>query len=514
MIPTPTELEQIARAGRGDLARAPFPALLAALAVHRRTGTFEISRGRLAKRIVVDEGAPVDVRSKLAHETLGRFLVSRGRLDEQRFPQMLSESATRGIPLGEVLVEKGLLTPVELYRALQQNLASKLLDLFTWTEGEFRQVTDAPEPDSSLEVRVPQLVVTGVTKMSPQRHVDQAVRPLVGKPLALHPEPPFALEEIRLSERQNRLVEALARSARTPLRMDELAAATELADQELTRLLYALAVLGTIAPADQIPKAPKAPRPAEPAAAAPRASSPPEAATPPAEELEAIEQRIVQRYLSYRRQDAFDLLSLPETATLAEVRESYLREAQRFAPWTVQSTGRRDLAEKATEIFLALARAYGELTDTESRNTLVFRRKTLREQKERERHHTGQIQTDLLDSELQFTKGRQLMEAGKLREAVQQLQFASDCDPQNSLYRAELAWCRYLDSDGRGIADAKEELEEALRIDPGCGLALYYAGRVWADAGDLARAEELLRRSIKPLAPDRRPIEALRDLKR
>jgi tetratricopeptide (TPR) repeat protein len=504
---------------QGKLAELPFPALLTALAIERRTGTFKISRGRLSKLVVLEDGAPVDVRSKLAHETLGRFLVSRGRLDEQRFPQMLSESATRGIPLGEVLVDKGLLTPVELYRALQQNLASKLLDLFTWTEGDFRPVTDAPEPDSSLEVRVPQLVVTGVTKMSPQRHVDQAVRPLVGKPLALAPEPPFPLEEIRLSERQNRLVEALARAARTPLRMDELAAATDLADQELTRLLYALAVLGTIAPADQIPRKSPPPRPAQETRPTPHDESkptapPPPAAAPRAEELEAVEQRIVQRYLAYRRLDAFDLLSLPETAGLAEIRDSYLHEAKRFAPWTVAATGRRDLAGKANEIFLALAQAYGELTDTESRNTLIFRRKTLREQKERERHHTGQIQTDLLDSELQFEKGRQLMEAGKLREAVQQLQFASDCDPQSSLYRAELAWCRYLDSGGRGIADAQEELSEALRIDPRCGLALYYAGRVWADAGDQDRAEELLRRSIKPMAPDRRPIEALKDLKR
>lgn len=513
MIPGPEELDEIARAGRGELARVPFPALLAALAAHRRTGTFEISRGRLSKRIVVEAGAPVDVRSKLAHETLGRFLVSRGRLDEQRFPQILSESATRGLPLGEVLVDRGLLTPVELYRALQQNLASKLLDLFTWTEGEFRQVPDAPEPDSSLEVRVPQLVVTGVTKMSPQRHVDQAVRPLVGKPLALTPEPPFPLEEIRLSQRQARLVEALGASARTPLRMDELAAATDLADQELTRLLYALAVLGTIVPADRIPRASGGPRPAAPPA--PAAAVAPLAENAEAvEDLGAVEQRIVQRYLSYRRQDAFDLLSCPETATLAEVRKSYLHEAERFAPWKLEAAGRGDLAAKAGEIFLALARAYGELADTESRNTLVFRRKTLREQKERERAHTGQIQTDLLDSELQFQKGRKLMEQGKLREAVQQLQFASDCDPQSSLYRAELAWCRYLDSDGRGVTEAQEELSEALRIDPGCGLALYYAGRVWADAGDLERGEELLRRAIKPMAPDRRPIEALKDLKR
>jgi hypothetical protein len=98
---------------------------------HRRAATRApagaedgLPRGRLA----------VDCRSNLVHETLGRFLVRAGAARggrAQRSPVGLAEP--RGA-LGEILVEKKILGSYELFRYLQQNLAHKLLDLFTWKD--------------------------------------------------------------------------------------------------------------------------------------------------------------------------------------------------------------------------------------------------------------------------------------------------------------------------------------------------------------------------------------------
>ncbi|MBP8846063.1 MAG: hypothetical protein KBI26_09545, partial [Thermoanaerobaculia bacterium] len=76
---------------------------------------------------------------------------------------------------------------------------------------------------------------------------------------------------------------------------------------------------------------------------------------------------------------------------------------------------------------------------------------------------------------------------------------------------AELAWTRLLAEPGRTV-ETLRELEEAARLDPGCGLAHYYAGEVHRQLRNWRRAEECLRRAIKPLAPDRRPLDALRTL--
>jgi hypothetical protein len=708
VIPTPEQLEEISLQPEGSLTAVPFAALLLAFSVHPRTLMVELRRKQISKRIVIENGVPIDCRSNLVHETLGRYLVAGGKLEAADLHSFLGQSASLGQPLGEVLLDHGVLTAEELFKLLQQNLAKKLLDIFTWRDGEFRTHSEVPRPESPLKIRVPQLIVTGVTKFAPQEEVDAGVVPLVGKKLCLHPRPPFALEEIRLNQRQSQVAVAL----RSGWRIDELALGTGMPFEEITRLLYALAVLGVVITADhpeakaalraakltaaspetrapaaaspqgaapagaamesaaaagaavpaagphavesaapaaagdataesattpaaapevaeasaeaaaaqappspqttppspaplapETPQAPKAPQPpqtpqtphdnaaapgdaappangaarasrphtrpllgsvhpvpagatssgfpAEAAArsatrpiatlqpplspssppspgaplsppaphlqepAAPQASPAPLAAAADAATLQAAERRrneIMEAYLSYRRLDAFDLLGTDEDASPAGVETRYLEFARRFAPWSLSGPELAGgMEERTRDLFLAGARAYAELLDLEQRNTLLFRRRARRDERSRAAAADLAIKTDLLDPEVQYRKGRALMDAGRFQEAAVLLEFASDCDPQNGLYSAELAYCRFCHAPGQG-AKALKEIQETLRRDPDCGLAVYYAGEIHRQMGTHDEAEKMLRRAIKMMAPDRRPIEALKAL--
>jgi hypothetical protein len=508
VIPTSDQLEEIARLREGT-------PLLLAHAVKQNSVVLEVRRRQVWKRIILENGVPVDCRSNLTHETLGRYMVLEGKLSEEDFTSCLSRSAARGVPFGEVLLEHGLVTAVDLFKILQANLAKKLLDLFTWREGEFRWLDEPPAPESSLKIKVPQLILTGVTRFAPQEEVDMSVAALVGKKLVLHPSPPFPLDEIRFNPRQSQLVEALRPPGR---RMGELAESTQLPVDDITRVLYALCILGVVASADTVPKdltatgsfprpvlAPPPPVPAPPVVAAPA----PVTAGPSPQDIERRRNEIMQAYLSYRRQDAFDLLNVPEDGTMPVFEQKFLEHARRFSPWTLED--QPELVERARDLFLTGARAFAELADVEQRNTLLFRRKTLRDERARKPAASFAIKTDLLDAEAQYTKGKALMESGKPRDAVVLLEFAADCDPQNSLYAAELAWCRFLVS--TAFADRSlKELQETLRRDPNCGIAAYYAGEIHRQAGDPEQAENHLRRAIKLMSPDRRPIDALKAL--
>jgi hypothetical protein len=528
VIPTSEQLDEISRLQGGSLQEVAIAPLFLAQAVHRTTGVLEIRRRQVWKKIVFEGGAPVDCRSNLVHETLGRYMVLEGKLGEEDFTASLGRAAARGVPLGEELLERGLVTPDDLFRILQANLAKKLLDLFTWREGEFHTVEDEhlAAAESSLKIKVPQLILTGVTKLAPQDEVDMAVGPLVGQRLCLHPAPPIPLEEIRFSPKQSLLVEAL----RPGRRMGELAEAAGLSVDEISRLLYALLVLGVCVPESRMPKGvppaatasfPRpvpaaAPAPATPATSATTAASPPPAAvTPPAAadpaEIERRRNEVMQTFLVYKRQDAFDLLGAPEESTLAVIDQKFLELARRFAPWSFAGPELAGVEDKARDLFLAGAQAYGELTDAERRNTLLFRRKTLRDERAKKAPSMHQIKTDLLDSEAQFKKGKAAMEAGKHREAIMLLEFAVDCDPQNSLYAAELAWCRF-ESSSSAAPQAIRDLQETLRRDPNCGIAAYYAGEIERQVGNHDLAEAHLRRAMKLMSPDRRPIDALKAL--
>jgi tetratricopeptide (TPR) repeat protein len=523
MIPTPEQLAAIAKIESGNLAQVPFATLLYSLALTDRSAVVELRRSQVEKRIVLDAGAPVDCRSNLAHETFGRFLVAEGKLTEENFHQCLSKATARGVPIGEVLVEEELMQAVELFRALQQNLARKLLDCFTWREGNFEISGGLTAVDASLKVRPAQLIVTGIMKFASQEDVDRTVVPLIGKPLIIHPQAKFPLDEIRLPGPQSKLVQSLP----AEFRIDELAAAGgELPYEEITRLLYALAAIGLVVRADvvspAIRKLAAAPRQATPARAMPTIEAPlpaevaapreqPAAAMSP-EEGERLRNEIMQTYLSFRRQDAFELFRLDESATPRQVEEAFVDFSRRFNPWSLAGTGLANVMDKAREIFLSGARAYAELTDDKTRNLLHEERA-----RKREERHRGvaagrfAIKTDLLDPAVQFRKGKTLMDAGRYTEAIGLLAFAVDCDAQNSTYRSELAYCRFLDSPSNARA-AIAELKEAQRIEPACGLAWFYAGEVHRATGNRAESESALRKACKLMAPDRRPVEALKTL--
>ena len=518
-------LEDVSRRREGSLGEVRFPVLLQALASRERTAVLEIRRGPIWKRIILEYGTPVDCRSNLIHETLGRFMVSLGKLDEETGDRLTREALARGVQLGDVLREEGVVDSLGLFKILQQNLAKKLLDGFTWKDGEFAVGFDVPEVSSPLKVRVPQLVVTGVTRFSPIEEVNDAVAGLIGKKLVIPPAPPVDPAEIKLAEGQRRLVEAL----RTPKRLDELALGGPLSHGEVSRLVYALSVLGVVVPEELLATLPSASAGAErlpegPATGSASAGGSDRSAArsdepelPPGE-MAKLENEVMEAYLAHRRQDAFDLLGVSPDAPVADIRLRYLRFARRFAPWRFRARELVGVADKAEDLFLAGARAFGELMDTEQRNTLIFRRKTLAEERERKRADAAadqhKIETDLLDSQKQFRKGLALMEKGQYDQALTILEFAADCDPQNSLYRAEAAWCRYLRSPETDAKRALEELEEAQRIDPRSGLVALYAGEIHRGLGHWDEAESQLRRANQLMAPDRRPIEALKALAR
>jgi hypothetical protein len=503
MILSETDLDAIARTPAGSLEEVPFAVLLFALARAERSVTLAITRQPQVKEIIIEGGVPVHCRSNLAHETLSRFMQSTGELDEVAANECFAEACSRGVRFGDVLLDRGLITAENLRKVLQKNLAKKLLDGFSWLRGRYR-LSDFPhDADSSLKVNVSQLIILGVTRFATQAQVDASIGPLIGQPFALHPAPFFTLEEVRIAPRQRSIIETLENA---PTRIDELASATGIGHEDLTRILFALSLIGTIVPA--APPTTSAPRsrPVPPARPATTPSNRPSVVTTTDDTKRRT--ALMEMVLNFRRKDAFDLLGVDPDGFGREAQERYLAFAEEYAPWTYPD----DLVADARRVFLAGARALGELSDPDRRQALANRRQG-RETRQGS-VDTFRIETNLLDPEVQFCKGRALMAEGNYRDAIEQLTYAADLDPQNGRYRAELAYCKFLFNPQAGGPIAIAELKNALRIDPGAGLAHFYQGEVLTEMGLFDQAQEALRKAIRPMSPDRRPIEALNRLQR
>lgn len=513
MIPNPDQFRAITHLREGDLAQVPYAVLLHSIAASQKTVALEIERPPLKKEIIFEKGVPVDCRSNLLHETLPRFMVQQGLLSDEQSQEYLAKAAGNGLQFGEALILDGVISASEIYRVLQQNLAKKLLDPFSWRSGFFRLQGNPPKVESPLKVNAPQLVLTGIGKFAPDEEINSSIGPLVGKKLYLNPLPPYALEELRLSEAQRQLLALLEKGKR----IDQLAAETTVPFDEIMRFLYTAAVLSLILPEDWMPKETEIkvprPQPKPMIAAAPvvPVARPVVGPLPDKVDQEKLRNQLMEIYLRHRKQDAFELLGAADEAGAVVIEQRFLEYSRLTAPWQFAAVGLDSLVEKAEEVFLAGARAFGELCDVERRNALILRRKKMREEKAaKPQTDRFLIKSELLDSEFQFKKGQALMAAGRHREARTQLQFAFDCDAQNALYRAELAYCKFLDVPAAEAERSLEELKETLRMDPKCGIAAYYMGMVQIELEMWEPGEQTLQKAIKLMMPDRRPIEGLK----
>ncbi|HEX3110955.1 MAG TPA: DUF4388 domain-containing protein, partial [Thermoanaerobaculia bacterium] len=427
-MPTREQLDEILRARSGDLQQTPYAVLLLALALRERTAVLELRRTPLEKQIVFDAGSPVECRSNIATETLGRFLVAQGRISEQDCHAALNQSTSRGVPLGEILIERKLLAPTELYRVLQQNLGRKLLEPFSWKSGSWSISYNVPPTSSALRVKAPQLIVTGIVKVEEQESADAAVSVANGKHLAIASDPLFALGDVRFTKEQQSVIDA----AKKGTAFDVIREKSGIDPEDLNRIVYALMLLGIVSVTDQ----PVVWMPPFETKAAPVVAAP---APPPAPSTSAEE--VMDAYLSFRRKDAFDFLAVPEESSLPDVIRAVVNASEKFLPSKFPENAPDGLRDKAQEVFLAAARAYAELADPDRRDRLIKRRQKLREE---EAAAAQRSTAALIDPEELCKTGRAMLAAGKTREALSSFEMAAECDAQNGTYASEVAWCRYL----------------------------------------------------------------------
>lgn len=445
--------------------------LLLAIATQGRTGVLTLTRGPLEKEVVFDSGAAIDCHSNIATETLGRFLVSSGRITEEQY--------RTSVPLEQTLVARGIIAPADLNRAILQSLGRRLLEPFSWTSGTWQFSSDAPPAESAHRVRVPQLVVTGIGKVEPFETIETALQDAGATQLSLGSSPLFDASELRLSEDQQRLLATIRGGAS----LEQFGG-----NEDVQRFVYALLLLGIAAPVvqrealmfelDIAPEEMPAPRPA-------RVETP-----APVQPQFAPSAEVTAAYADYRQKDAFDLLGLDTSAGAVEINRAFVRAAERFLPSRYEESVR----DKAQELLLAAARAYAELADPMKRQALIDRRAgkpaaaPAPVAAPSPPRSAAPPKRAIIDPEQLYREGRAAASAGKLRDALGYFEMAADCDAQNGTYAAEVAYTRFQLLISPAAATIKS-LKNAIRIDPRCGAAYLYLGKIQEALGNPIEAQ-------------------------
>ncbi|MBN9688106.1 MULTISPECIES: DUF4388 domain-containing protein [unclassified Corallococcus] len=513
MFPPPS---QVLRQREGLLADTPFPLLLHALMVEERTCTLELKVRQREKRITFEDGAPVACHSNLLHETLGKYLVEKGRLSEADYQKSLAESVSSGMQLGGLLVQKGLISPFDLYKQLQANLAHKLLDCFRWTEAKYRLIADVENPDASVRANTAQLILTGVSTQLP---FDTVATHFTFTDDRRFGQMPGVESAPKLSSKDARLFQAL----RQRPTFNELLERTGFDMDSVLRRLYALCLLGVAGFVEDVDaraedlarRAPATPAPEPVPTPVPVPAQQAPSGTPFADEDEAARNALVGAFLNHRGMDPFALLDVPEDVQPVALRKAFLAAADRFSPLRFQTA---ELKDKAEGMLAAYARAYGSLSEPEQNALWKKRRQAHRE---KARQNTGRpstaeqfrIRTDLLDATTQFDEAKRRLEARNFAGAFEYFEYACDIDPR-PLYQAHRAWARYLMKPEAHGRLALQELQELVRQEPGLEEGWAFLGDVARGEGQWALAEDALRKAFKLNPQQRRYVTLIQEIAR
>jgi hypothetical protein len=156
----------------GNLRTMALPDILQWISTGQKTGTLQLVRRSIQKRIIFHEGRITTSWSNDFRESLGQFLM-RDRLitEEQLFNALLNQEE-KGRLLGTILTSEGLVTEEELRLALKAKAAETIYNLFLWTEGKF-EFKEGDVPSDVLvqiDLGVTEVIMEGI------RRVDEWLR--------------------------------------------------------------------------------------------------------------------------------------------------------------------------------------------------------------------------------------------------------------------------------------------------------------------------------------------------
>jgi hypothetical protein len=226
---------------RGRIEDSGVPELLQSVLASRETGVLTFRNGELTKRVYLHMGRVIYAQSSDPDERLGESLLLRGKITARQY-QEASGLIRPGRRLGAILVESGALEPEELLPAVELQVREILLEVFTWTRGEYELVMSEPGFEDVVILSFPMenLILEGIHRIRAWSRIQGGIGGIDAVPF------PTGDTELRLKidlsdEEQEVLSHVDGRAT-----VEQICQVSYLSNLETCRILWGLQILGVI----------------------------------------------------------------------------------------------------------------------------------------------------------------------------------------------------------------------------------------------------------------------------
>jgi len=196
---------------QGLIAEVSFPKLFYRLAIAKQDGRLVLTRPGVKKEIYFDKGMPEFVKSSVIEERLGEYLVAHEVISGDERDQAVAAMKGFSGRLGDTLIGLGILQPHELFENLQQQVKEKILEVFSWTVGNYRFFSGQSYQGEVVPLKVGSyaLIADGVRRYTPRDMLRHRYRPRMDKALKALENPYLDLKKMELSAREQRVVDSV-----------------------------------------------------------------------------------------------------------------------------------------------------------------------------------------------------------------------------------------------------------------------------------------------------------------
>jgi hypothetical protein len=226
----------------GNIEDTSVPELLKSVLGSGETGVLTFRKADVTKSVHLHMGRVVYARSSNPDERLGEDLLLRGKISVRQYLEA-SRLIAPGRRLGTILVELGALEPEDLLAAIEHHVKEILLDVFTWSTGEYELVMTEPGKDDVVALNLPTegLILEGMRRTRSWSRILRGI----GGDIDSAPMPTGnqeALLRIELSEEEQELLGHVNGRAT----IEQICQVSYLSNLETCRVLWALIVLGVV----------------------------------------------------------------------------------------------------------------------------------------------------------------------------------------------------------------------------------------------------------------------------
>lgn len=429
---------------------------------HRKSGRLVFRHQDILKYLFFQDGFLIHAKTNQKQELLGEVLFHLGRISEEDHKK-IDEFIEPGQNLGEILVEKGIISRKDLYDGLIYQMREIALNMFPFFGGEFKFQETGGSLEKTLETKidVATLIEDGIRRMK----YDPTLQDFMARRVPVLKSRKFFYHLTEEEKEVFGLVDGLSRA-------EKLLPPSKLSPEIFWKDLFLLYSLDLV---DFVGEA---------------APSREEQEVNKEEDIDQRLKEVMALSENISRMNLYQILDVSPSASKEEIKKSYFNMARRYHPDLFNRKLSTDEKQNIEQVFSSITKAYRTLIDEAGRKDYDSKMSRLSPEGKRDAAKKA---------ETKFRQAKTLYNRGMYEDAIILLEEATRLVKDKGSYFLLLAL-----TESRLPAyhkRAEDHFLRAIKLDPWNAEAHAGLGLLYKKAGLVIKARKQFEKTLN-LDPD------------